>query len=309
MMHEITDPTSKAKPLFTVFTPTFNRSSTLRDVYHALCRQTLQDFEWLIVDDGSSDGTRELVQRWMAQATFPIRYFYQENAGKPSAHNRAVTEARGDLFVVLDSDDTCLPNALERFATLWSEIPAQRRRLYSGITVLCVDNRGAVIGKPFPASPLDGKPVDLVMRGEYRGDKWGFHRTAVLREFPFPIVPGERHVPEGLVWNRVAARFLMRFVNEPLRVVEYRRDGLSVDPAHTLARSPRSAVLFYLDLVSHAVRLKWRLRAAANAIRYSCHGRLALRELRRELPSPLFLLAVPIGLAAWLADLWRWRRR
>ena len=304
MMHEITDPTSKAKPLFTVFTPTFNRSSTLRDVYHALCRQTLQDFEWLIVDDGSSDGTRELVQRWMAQATFPIRYFYQENAGKPSAHNRAVTEARGDLFVVLDSDDTCLPNALERFATLWSEIPAQRRRLYSGITVLCVDNRGAVIGKPFPASPLDGKPVDLVMRGEYRGDKWGFHRTAVLREFPFPIVPGERHVPEGPVAvtpDELGNAWSAGRVHLPLHV---RWNGAWFG-------SPTGAEMHFsfFDLVSHAVRLKWRLRAAANAIRYSCHGRLALRELRRELPSPLFLLAVPIGLAAWLADLWRWRRR
>src|SRR5229473_1606416 len=90
--------------VFTVFTPTFNRSQTLSRVYEGLRLQTFRDFEWLIVDDGSTDGTKELVEKWQTESAFLIRYIYQENQGKPAAFNHGVQEARGELFVTLDPD-------------------------------------------------------------------------------------------------------------------------------------------------------------------------------------------------------------
>ena len=109
--------TSKQKNdyIFTVFTPTYNRAHTLSRVYKSLADQTFKNFEWLIVDDGSTDGTKVLIEKWTEEASFPIRYFYQENQGKHIAHNLGVKKARGELFLSLDSDDTCVPEALERF--------------------------------------------------------------------------------------------------------------------------------------------------------------------------------------------------
>jgi len=99
-------------PVFTIFTATFNRAGTLTRVYEGLCSQTYRDFEWLIIDDGSTDATGEMVSRWRGEATFSIRYYWQENRGKHVAHNVALEKAQGEFFIVLDSDDSIVPDAL-----------------------------------------------------------------------------------------------------------------------------------------------------------------------------------------------------
>ena len=113
---------------FTIFTPTYNRAHTLPRVYESLLAQTFRDFEWLIVDDGSSDDTRELIGTWRQDGKISIQYHYQENQGKHFAHNLALQHARGNLFTVLDSDDECLPGALDLFASQWDEI--QKRMIH-----------------------------------------------------------------------------------------------------------------------------------------------------------------------------------
>jgi glycosyltransferase involved in cell wall biosynthesis len=99
-----TEPVLDAAPMFTVFTPTYNRSHTLHRVYDSLHAQTYRNFEWLVIDDGSTDGTAEMIESWRRNADFPIRFFAQPHAGKHVAHNRALDEARGRFFIVLDSD-------------------------------------------------------------------------------------------------------------------------------------------------------------------------------------------------------------
>lgn len=128
---------------FTVFTPTYNRVQTLSRVYESLQVQTFSDFEWLIVDDGSVDRTRELVEGWQMEACFPIHYLWQENQGKHVAFNYALQEARGELFLTLDSDDACVPEALERFYFHWNAIPENRKGQFSAVTALCKDQNGS----------------------------------------------------------------------------------------------------------------------------------------------------------------------
>ncbi len=205
-------------PVFTVFTPTFNRAHTLSRVHDSLRAQTFRDFEWLVVDDGSTDGTAELVRRWAVSSPFPIRYVYQPNAGKAAATNRGVREARGELFLIADSDDAYVPTALERFHFHWRAIPHAERHRFTGVTALCCDEHGRPIGDRFPRDPTDSDSIEIFYRYRVRGEKWGFHRTAVLREFPFPVEAEARHVPEDVVWRAVARRYRTRFVNEVLRV-------------------------------------------------------------------------------------------
>ena len=203
--------------VFTVFTPTLNRANTLERVYSSLEAQTFRDFEWLIVDDGSTDDTRALVDEWQRHASFPIRYVWQETRGKHVAFNAGVREATGELFLPLDSDDACVPHALERFHEHWESIPAEQLPRFSGVTALCQDQYGNLVGSKFPSPVVDSNSLEIHYRFHVRGEKWGFHRTDVLRDFPFPD-PGRVYVPESIVWGKIARRYATRFVNDVLRI-------------------------------------------------------------------------------------------
>ena len=106
----------------TIFTPTYNRAHTLHLGYEALKKQTCKDFVWLIVDDGSTDNTRELVQGWMNhEKGFKIRYVYQENQGMHGAHNTAYRLIDTELNTCIDSDDYMPDDAVEKIVTFWEK--------------------------------------------------------------------------------------------------------------------------------------------------------------------------------------------
>ncbi len=214
-------PTSDPQPghTFTVFTSTRNRAHTLDRPFRSLMAQTFRDFEWLIVDNESTDGTAETVERFKAEADFPIRYFWQEDAGKQGSMNRAVKLADGEFFLTLDSDDGCVPDALERFKYHWDSIPPAEREAFTGVTVLCNDEHGSLVGSRFPNDPTDSDSREIRYRYHVTGEKWGFHRTAVLRAHPLPDVPGYRGlIPFSLMWSEIARSYKTRYVNEGLHV-------------------------------------------------------------------------------------------
>ena len=211
--------TPKHEYAFTVFTGTRNRAHTLDRPFQSLQSQTFRDFEWVIVDNGSTDGTAELVERFRAEADFPIRYQWQEDAGKHASLNRAVGMARGELFVILDSDDGCIPTALERLRYRWGTIPAEQRQRFAGATGLCLDEQGRLVGTQFPSDPIDSDSREMWYRHKVKGEKWGFHRTEVLREHPFPETPGYRGlIPPALVWSEIARSYRTRYFNEALHI-------------------------------------------------------------------------------------------
>jgi glycosyltransferase involved in cell wall biosynthesis len=213
--------------LFSVVTPTYNRANTLDRVYRSLREQSFQDFEWVVVDDGSTDATRTLVQGWQAEASFPIRYVWQPNQHKKTAFNSAVRHAQGEWLVAIDSDDELDPNALYHMALVWEQIPPVQRVRMVAITGLCVRPDGGVVGDMYPRDVMDVSSLDMTFRYHVRGEKFGCLRTDVLRQFPFPEdIPG--FVPESLVWRAIArAGYVTRFVNQVFRVYHDDADSLS----------------------------------------------------------------------------------
>ncbi len=209
----------------TVFTPTFNRSSTLGRTYESLRRQTSKDFLWLIVDDGSSDGTDALVEKWKKEAYFEIEYVYQENQGMHGAHNTAYRHIRTELNVCIDSDDFMPDDAVEKIVTFWRENGSDS---YAGIIGLDIYNDGKVIGKAFPDSLKE-----TTLRGYYEdmkglGDKKLVYRTDVIKSVPeYPLFEGERYVGLAYKYYLVDERYKLLTFNEPLAVVEYLEDGSS----------------------------------------------------------------------------------
>jgi glycosyltransferase involved in cell wall biosynthesis len=296
---------------FTVFTATYNRADTLHRVRDSLAEQTFTDFEWLVVDDGSQDRTRELVDDWSSSSDFPIRYIYKPNGGKHTAWNVGVREARGELFLSLDSDDACVPNALERFKHHWDSIPDDERAGFSAVTALCIDLDGNLVGTRFPRSPLDSDPVEVRYRYRLRGEKWGFHRTAVLREFPFPEPADRGFVSERLVWDRIAARYRTRYVNEELRIYDDRpgRVSLSSEWKNPARHAEMYSTIFREQLTD---QLRWMRHAplrfaidAAQFSRFALHrGASPLREIM-SLPLRgrlLGLATLPLGVGLYVRD-------
>ena len=282
---------------FTVFTATFNRAHLLGRVYSSLCRQTMKDFEWLIIDDGSTDGTESHVRMWQQEQRIDIRYWHQPNLGRHRAFNRAIQIARGDLFALLDSDDAIVANALERLLAHWHSIPEPDRSGFSGVTCLCTDQTGKLVGCPFPADRLDCRHFEAATHFGARGEKWGFHRTSVIRRFPFPEIAGEKFCAEGLVWNRIGRHYLMRHVNEQLKIY-FTHDGSLTSNVNAIrVHSPNYARLYYREYLDLELPLHDHVKAAVNYVRFSVHAGLTHSKTVRESGhSKLVRMVYPIGL-------------
>ncbi|MCU0971097.1 MAG: glycosyltransferase family 2 protein [Gammaproteobacteria bacterium] len=201
---------STAAPRFSIFIPTYNRAHLLPRALESIAAQTCRDFEVVIVDDGSTDGTAALVEAWQGRASFPIVYCRQENQGKHGAHNAALPLLRGELTVILDSDDLLVPDALERLARHWDAIPPDQRPAFSGIEGLSAFFDGRLNGSGLPQPVLDADYLSLRRRHRVRGDMKGCVRTDLLRRFPFPRFDGERHIRPSLLWNRIAREYRTR---------------------------------------------------------------------------------------------------
>ena len=292
----------------TVFTPTYNRVGLVGGGYESLLAQEdAPPFEWVVVDDGSTDGTADKVAGWAGDAPFPVWCLRQENRGKHVAINRGVAAASGELFVILDSDDRLAPGALAAVWRHWLSIPEGQRDGFAGVVGLCATLGGEVVGDAFPTSPLDTDVLDVRLRLRVRGDKSEVYRTEVLRAYPFPEDLG-RFVTEGLVWNRIARRHRMRCVNDVFALVDYQADGLSARSVQLRTGAPRAARLYYDELLGldRPLPLRAVARAAANHARFSLHagvrpgvtGQVKGGRWRRL----VYAASFPLGAALYLRD-------
>ena len=209
----------------TIFTPAYNRAHTIARTYESLCRQTCKDFEWLVVDDGSSDNTRQLVEGWIAENIIPIRYIYQENQGMHGAHNTAYKNIQTELNTCIDSDDWMPDDAVEKIVTFWKEHGSNQ---YAGIIGLDAKEDGAIIGKKFPENLKK-----TTLRGYYEdlngsGDKKIVYRTSVICNTPeYPVFEGERYVGLAYKYNLVDEQYPLLTSNDVYVIVDYQNDGSS----------------------------------------------------------------------------------
>jgi glycosyltransferase involved in cell wall biosynthesis len=304
------------QPTFTVLTPTYNRAQTLPRVYESLSRQTYTDFEWLIVDDGSADGTSDLVRRWQGQAPLRIRCVKMpENRGIPAARNRGIEEARGRFVVMLDSDDACLPQSLERFKFHWDSIPEGERDGFVGVTTLCNDQHGNPVGSDLHTSPLDSDSLEMRHRYRYRHEMWGMQRVDVLRRYPFP---GIRGASEAVAWFEIARRYRTRFFQDRLRTYYIDEPGRRDQSGHAPIRDRAEGRILYQKYVLNRTIDWFRcdpryfLIAAVQYARFSFHGGRSparqLAGLSDALPLALGLATLPLGFAVYVRDRRRERR-
>jgi glycosyltransferase involved in cell wall biosynthesis len=300
-------------PLFTVFTASYNRAHTIHRVFNSLCAQTVRDFEWLVVDDGSTDNTAELIEAWTKIADFTIRYFKQENSGKHVARNVAVREARGRFFALIDSDDALVPNALERVASIWNTIPPEVRSSFCGVVGLCKDQHGEIVGDRFPSSPFDSKLADRKYVYRIRGEKWGASVTEIERQYLFPEIKGTHFVPEGMVHFEIDKKYQVRCVNEILRVyyVDDAYTGATLTKRKSLGDNARGRLCYCVYLLNnHLEYFFWSpLPLLKSAVMLPIAAwfsgqplRSALNSVQNPLARGLVLLALPLAFLLYMAD-------
>ena len=287
-----------------VLTPAYQRRDTLPRLYESLRAQTFPDFEWVLVDDGSSDGTGEQIEAWRAAAPFPIAYHWQPNAGKHVAVNRGVAMAQGAYCALIDSDDWYAPQALAEMVACWESIPEPLRDGFADVEGLRVDAEGSLVGDRFPADPFDSNAFEIGALHGIRGDTIGMYRTAVLREFPFPEDLGW-HVTPSLVWNRIAARFQTRFANRIWAHTDYQAGGLSARDTELRLRFPQAQLTYWSELAAmpRPMTRRVRFKANANRVRYLLATGAGAGSVLRGTPTPLWALAAaPAGVLLRLRD-------
>lgn len=297
-------------PVFTIFIPTYNREKLLPRALSSIEAQTYRDFEVVIVDDGSTDDTESLIAEWNAGVDFPVRYIKQANQGKHAAHNVGVEAARGELFVLLDSDDRLLPDSLERMLRHWLSIPEQHRARFAGVEGLIQSMDGSqLLPQVFPESPMDASFLETRHKRGIGGDKKHAVRTDILRRYPYPVFPGERHVRPTLTWKRFAHDYLFRCVNEPFQQIEYQPDGLSADRFALRMNNPRGFQLVCLeDITLHRRWLNGRelRRRTIDYIEFSLRIGVGLIAQGNQTKwDGLWLTSVPVGTVRWLIHMYR----
>lgn len=256
-------------PFITILTPTYNRASLLPRLFDSLLRQTSKDFEWIVVDDGSTDDTREVVANLKEKCggAFPMGYVYKANGGKHMAINIGAERARGELLFIADSDDLLTDDALETVENSWHDISDDKS--FAGIAGLDITmDTCEVIGSGLPQEHIDCNAIDIRYRHHVTGDMKEVFRTEVLREFPFPEFAGERFCPEQLVWFRMARRYRLRYINKPIYIADYQPDGITAGITRARMRNPSASMLTYAELTECPVPFLVKVKAAINFWRF-----------------------------------------
>lgn len=254
--------------MITIFTPTYNRAYRLPDLYKSLQRQNCKDFEWLVVDDGSTDNTSELFEQWQVEEkTFSIRYFKQPNGGKHRAVNRGVKEAKGELFYIVDSDDILPSKSIETIIHYYNQIKDNIQ--FAGVCGLRAYHNGERIGGERNFGILDCTSLDFRYKYCIKGDMAEVIRTHVLKEFPFPEVEGEKFCPEALIFNRIATKYKLRYFYEKVYLCEYLEDGLTASIVRVRMKSPQTSTQYYSELFYMPIPFIQRIKAAINYWRFA----------------------------------------
>jgi len=295
-------PVFNGKPTLTVFTPTYNRAHTIGLCYKSLLRQTSFDFKWLIIDDGSTDGTEDMVKGWIAEGKIVIEYHYQENLGMHGAHNTAYRLINTELNICIDSDDYLADDAVELIVEKWRKDGNDK---YAGIIGLDAKFGGDIIGTLF--SEKQTTLTGFYKRGG-RGDKKLVYRTSVIKNVPeYPIFEGEKYVGLAYKYELIDLKYELLTINKVLCYVDYQTDGSSINMYRQYFRNPRGFAFIRKESMQYHPS---RIRRFVEAIHYVSSSIISKNtQFIKESPRRFItLLAIPPGIVLYTCLLYQYKR-
>lgn len=281
---------------YTLFTPTYNRAHLLPALFNSLEIQRFKNFEWLVVDDGSRDDTEDVVKQLAAKASFPVRYFKQENGGKHTAFNTAIEHADSEWFVCIDSDDPLTPDALENMERARAETNDEA----AGFVGVCISPDGKLlesrIREPFYSDTID-------IRDKYH--LWGepeVYRLDILKKYRFPVFKGEHFITEAILFDELTSQKKLLYTNLPMQVKEYLPGGLTDNQTKIRIQSPNGTLAYYKLRYHLSRKILYKIKALINYNRFLIHA----KKNHSDLVAPVLnisYLVYPLSLILYYKDL------
>lgn len=283
-------------PTLTVFTPTYNRAYTIHKCYESLKRQTNKDFMWLVIDDGSTDNTKEIIDGYINEGIIDIKYIYQENQGMHGAHNTAYKNIDTELNVCIDSDDYMPNDAVEKIIKFWNE---NKRDDLAGIAGLDSYEDGSIIGTRFPENLKESTLFDLYRKEGVKGDKKLVYRTELTKNYPYPIFEGEKYVGLAYKYTKIDETHKLALVNEVLCVVEYMEDGSSKNMLKQYRKNPKGFAFFRVENMKNPkASIIFKFKENIHYVSSSIISKNT--NFIKESPEKMLtILAIPFGIVLW----------
>jgi glycosyltransferase involved in cell wall biosynthesis len=275
----------------TVFTPTYNRAYCLFQLYESLTNQSNQNFIWMIIDDGSTDNTKELVHSWTEENKIEVQYFYKDNGGMHSAHNEAYKNITTAFNVCIDSDDKMPTNAID---LILSKIKVLQPH-HAGIIGLDANLNGKIIGSKIPSDISETTVAELYQKYKVTGDKKLVIKTEIVKQFPkYPVYKGEKLVPLGTLYLQIDQKYKWLCSNEVYCIVEYLPDGSSGTILKQYKKSPRGFAYNRIIKMQYATSFVEKFK---NAIHFVSSALFA-KDIKMLFSNPFLLyklFAIPFG--------------
>lgn len=282
----------KKEIVLTIFTPAYNRAHTLGRTYKSLLEQNCKQFQWLIIDDGSTDNTAQLVSEWeKLDNGFEIKYIYKKNGGMHTAHNVAYENIDTELNVCIDSDDCLADDAVQLILNKWEQIKGKG---YAGIVGLDADFSGKIIGKDFPESLKETTLSGYYAAGGI-GDKKLVYRTDVIKQIPpYPVFEGEKYVALAYKYRLIDQKYKLAVLNEVLCNVEYQEDGSSMNMYRQYLKNPKGFAFWRVVCMKYPVS---KQRQIIDCIHYcsSCFISKNKHYIKESPEKFMTILCTPVG--------------
>lgn len=282
--------------MLTVFTPTYNRAYRLPKLYKSLCNQTNKEFTWLVIDDGSIDDTKEMIEKWQKEDIIKIRYYFQENQGKSAAHNKGVELTTTELFTCVDSDDYLTDNAVNRIIETWNNISNSN---IVGVLAQKVTDKGVNLTLYRQTNKNVGRLKEMYDKKIITGDSMLVYRTDVIKKYKFPKYKNEKFVPEAYLYDLLDQEGGLYVMSDKLYIAEYLSDGYSHSMAKLIANNPNGYIAYIVQRLKFDKSLKSRFLDSIRYIAICLSARK--KHVVRDAPySLLCILAFPFGYVFYL---------
>lgn len=289
----------------TIYTATYNRKNTISRVYESLCMQSNKNFRWMIIDDGSTDGTKEIVDKWLCiDNGFRIDYTYKNNGGIHTVRDYAYEHCKTELIFGVDSDDWLNKNAVQKILELWNKSDTEK---YGGIFTAAMYPDGKRVGGDFPECESVSYQ-DLTYKYRYQGDKSTVLRTDVIRKIPkSPVFINEKLVAEGYKWIQLPDNLPFLLINEPLLTKDYQRDGYTQNIGKIRFENMNG---FRASARQHIISAKYFQVRIKNQIKYIMYSLLLKdKTFIKNSPKPIqTVLLLPIGILSYIIINVKWKR-
>lgn len=241
---------------FTIMTPTYNRGKLLKRLYKSILKQKRSDIEWIIVDDGSTDNTKDIVKSFLAEGKIKVKYIYQNNSGKYKAYNTGIENADGELFFCVDSDDILADNTLDILDKKYNNI--KDRTDLAGIVSLKTDFDNNILSDNLPENEI---LHFYELRNKYKihGEFCIIYFLSVLKNFRYPDVLNEKFITDSVLYDAIDKKYKMLAVNKVMNLCEYQSDGLTNRIKENMLKNPTGYKIYYMQRIDLPCSFKERI--------------------------------------------------